>query len=142
MPRDDCLERGDGKFSIRAPYSDGDFDGLIAVATDGSILEDVPAQQFVRQFFVSGKPVAVTGDAVRILIAADVLERRTVTCPPSYRTEVLGAGGNYIDESVAAHHGLVTGRGDDDIDAFCTRMLSVFAEAPRTRHSARSTSPP
>jgi protease I len=120
------------------------YDGLVAVGTgpaeSGAGTGEVA--QFVRAFFSAGKPVAVLGGAVPLLLDADVVRGRTVTCVESLRSEILEAGGNCVAYPVVADHGLVTGATAGDAKAFATRAVVEFAVAPENPHDPRSTAPP
>lgn len=120
------------------------YDGLVALGgtTTGTGPASDEVVEFVRAFFAAGKPVAVLGGAVRLLLDADVVRDRTVTCAQSLRAEILDAGGNCVDYPVVADHGLVTGATADAAEAFATRTLTEFAVAPENPHDPRSTAPP
>lgn len=116
------------------------YDGLVALGDCSATPADSIA--FVREFFADGRPVAVLGAAVRLLLDAGVVRDRTVCCTESLRSAILAAGGNCVDYSVVADHGLVTGATTDDAEAFATRAVAEFALAPEDPHDPRSTAPP
>jgi protease I len=83
----------------------------------------------VRNFFVTGKPVAAICHAPWLLIEADVVQGRTITSWPSLKTDLTNAGANWVDEDVVVDENLVTSRKPDDLEVFCGETVRKFAEA-------------
>lgn len=102
------------------------------VANPDQLRMDEAAVRFVREVFASGKPAAVICHGPWTLVEADVVRDRTVTSWPSLRTDIRNAGGNWVDEEVVVctqgPNTLVTSRKPDDLDAFCTKLVEIFAE--------------
>lgn len=86
------------------------------------------AVEFVRHFFNQNKPVAAICHGPWLLVEAKVVKGRTVTSWPSVRTDILNAGGNWVDQEAVVDGNLVTSRQPDDIPAFNERMLTLFAQ--------------
>lgn len=86
------------------------------------------ALEFVRHFFRQGKPVAAICHAAWVLIDAEVVSGRTITCWPAIKTDVRNAGAIWVDQDVVVDNGLVTSRKPDDIPAFNEKMIEEFAE--------------
>ena len=95
------------------------------------------AVEFVRTFVSSGKPVAAICHAPWTLIEAGAIKGREVTSWPSLRTDLLNAGGRWVDKEVVVDNGLVTSRKPDDILAFNRKMIEEFAEGRHNRATAR-----
>jgi protease I len=57
-----------------------------------------------------------------------VVRGRTLTSWPSIRTDVVNAGGTWVDEEVHTDRGLVTSRKPDDLPAFNAKIVEEFAE--------------
>ncbi len=109
-----------------------DFDALLLPGgvMNPDKLRMVPAAvQFVREFFAAGKPVAAICHGPWMLVEAGAVRGRTLTSWPSLKTDIRNAGGNWVDEEVAADNGLVTSRKPDDIPAFNRKMIEEFAGA-------------
>jgi len=116
-----------------------DYHGL--VLPGGVVSPDVlrlneAAVGFVWNFFDQHKPVAAICHAPWLLIEADVVQGRRLTSWPSLRTDVVNAGGTWVDEEVVVDHGLVTSRSPDDLGAFCAKAIEEFAEG---KHTAQTT---
>ncbi len=113
------------------------FDGLVlpgGVANPDQLRTVPEAVAFVRDFFESGKPVAVICHGPWTLVEADVVRGRTLTSWPSLQTDIRNAGGTWVDEEVHVDKGLVTSRKPDDLPAFCAKMIEEFSEG---RHEAQ-----
>ena len=112
----------------------GDYDALVlpgGVANPDTLRTDTDAVSFVRGFFDEGKPVAAICHGPWTLIEADVVHGRTLTSWPSLQTDLRNAGASWVDEEVHVDGSLVTSRNPDDLPAFCSAMVDVFADASR-----------
>src|SRR6188472_3718707 len=68
-----------------------------------------------RDAMETGKPVAAICHGPQVLISANVLRGRTLTCWPSIAIDVKNAGGLYVDKPVVEDGNLITSRKPDDI---------------------------
>jgi protease I len=110
-----------------------DYDGLVlpgGVGNPDTLRMDDDAVGFVRGFVESGKPVAVICHGPWTLVEADVVRGRTLTSFPSVKTDILNAGGNWVDEEVVVDNGLISSRKPDDLPAFCARLVEELAHTP------------
>jgi protease I len=82
---------------------------------------------FTRRFFEAGKPVAAICHGPQVLISAQVLPGRTVTCYRGIRDDVKLAGARYRDKKVVVDGNLITSRIPGDIPAFNEAMARVLA---------------
>jgi protease I len=136
------LDKGD-TFRVDRSVSEvspNDYDGLVlpgGVANPDFLRANDDAVKFTRGFFDQGKPVAAICHGPWTLVEADVLKDRTVTSWPSLRTDILNAGGKWVDEEVVVDAGLVTSRKPDDLNAFCAKAIEEFVEG---RHKERAKS--
>jgi protease I len=111
-----------------------EFAGVVlpgGVANPDQLRLDEKAVGFVQELFKAGKPAAVICHGPWTLVEADVLEGRTLTSWPSLKTDIVNAGGNWVDEEVAVctagPNVLVTSRKPDDLDAFCAKAIEAFS---------------
>ena len=79
-----------------------------------------------RDMCAAGKPVAAICHGPQLLISADVLRGRTVTCWPSIAIDVRNAGGLYVDRPVVQDGNLITSRKPDDVPQFAAALLSAL----------------
>lgn len=120
-----------------AEVTAAEYDGLVlpgGVANPDHLRTEPKAVEFVKDFFAQGKPVAAICHGPWMLVEANVLHGRTVTSWPSLRTDIINAGGSWVDEEVHVDEGLVTSRKPEDLDSFCAKAIEEFAEGS---HSAQ-----
>ncbi|QCZ93150.1 type 1 glutamine amidotransferase domain-containing protein [Salinimonas iocasae] len=133
-------EKGD-MFTVDKTINDvsaEDYNGLIlpgGVLNPDTLRTNDKAVQFVRDFFVQHKPVSAICHGPWMLVEADVLEGRTVTSFPSIKTDILNAGGNWVDEEVVVDQGLTTSRTPDDMEAFCKKVVEELREGKHDRQT-------
>jgi protease I len=129
------LDKGDTK-TVDAVVSSADPDEYAALVLPGGVANgdfvraDGDAVAFVKSFFEAGKPVAAICHAPWVLAEADVVRGRRMTSWPSLQTDLRNAGAKWVDEEVVVDGNLVTSRKPDDLDAFTTAMVELFAEPP------------
>ncbi|HEX6974973.1 MAG TPA: type 1 glutamine amidotransferase domain-containing protein [Vicinamibacterales bacterium] len=81
----------------------------------------------VRDGVAAGTPVAAICHGPQVLISADVLRGRTLTCWPSIAVDVKNAGGLYVDRPVVEDGNLITSRKPDDVPQFTAAILRALA---------------
>lgn len=84
------------------------------------------AVDVTRTFMQDGSLVAAVGHGPQLLISAGSLDGRVVTCDPGIRDDVRAAGASYRDEAVIRDGNLLTGRGPDDLPAFCRSLVTML----------------
>jgi protease I len=103
-----------------------DYDALLlpgGVLNPDKLRTMPAAVEFVRNFFVAGKPVAAICHGPQMLIEAGVVRGRKLTSFHSLKTDLSNAGAEWVDESVVVDHGLVTSRKPADIPEFNAKMI-------------------
>ena len=80
-----------------------------------------------REMMAAGKPVAAICHGPQVLISANVLRGRTLTCWPSIAVDVKNAGGLYVDKPVVEDGNLITSRKPDDLPAFNDAVIRAVA---------------
>jgi protease I len=110
-----------------------DYDALVlpgGVANADQLRMDTVAVDVVRRMVADGKPVAVICHGPWPMVEADVLRGRTITSWPSVRTDIVNAGGLWVDEEVHVDGAFISSRKPDDLPAFCRTLVEVFAAQP------------
>lgn len=82
----------------------------------------------VRDAFAAGKPVAAICHGPQLLINANILKGKTLTCWPSIAVDVKNAGGRYVDKPVVEDGNLITARKPDDLPRFNEAIIRQIAE--------------
>ncbi len=81
----------------------------------------------VRDAMASDKPVAAICHGPQVLISANALRGRTLTCWPSIAIDVKNAGGLYVDKPVVEDGNLITSRKPDDVAVFSEAILRALS---------------
>jgi len=135
------IDKGDTK-TVDAVVSSADPDAYAALVLPGGVINsdfvraDADAAAFVKAFFEAGKPVAAICHGPWTLVEADVVKGRTLTSWPTIKTDVINAGGEWVDEEVHVDGGLTTSRKPDDLPAFCSKMVEELAEGVHEEQKA------
>ena len=80
-----------------------------------------------RDAMDAGKPVAAICHGPQLLISANVLRGRTLTCWPSIAVDVKNAGGLYVDKPVVEDGNLITSRKPDDVPMFSDAIIRALS---------------
>jgi protease I len=83
-----------------------------------------------RDAMQAGKPVAAICHGPQVLISANVLRGRTLTCWPSIAIDVKNAGGLYVDKPVVEDGNLITSRKPDDVPQFSEAIIRALERVP------------
>jgi protease I len=79
-----------------------------------------------RELFLEGKVVASICHGAWVLVSANVLRGRTITCFSGIKDDVINAGANYVDREVVRDGNLITSREPDDLPAFCREIIAAL----------------
>jgi protease I len=71
--------------------------------------------------------VAAICHGPQLLISANVLRGRTLTCWPSIAIDVKNAGGLYVDKPVVEDGNLITSRKPDDVPVFSEAIIRALS---------------
>lgn len=80
-----------------------------------------------REAMDAAKPVAAICHGPQLLISANALRGRTLTCWPSIAIDVKNAGGLYVDKPVVEDGNLITSRKPDDVPAFSETIIHALS---------------
>jgi protease I len=81
-----------------------------------------------RDAMEAGKPVAAICHGPQVLISANALRGRTLTCWPSIAIDVKNAGGLYVDKPVVEDSNLITSRKPDDVPVFSEAIIRALSK--------------
>ena len=81
---------------------------------------------FTREMIAAGKPVAAICHGPSMLISANALRGKTLTCWPSIAIDVKNAGGMYVDKPVVEDGNIITSRKPDDIPFFNDAIIRAL----------------
>ncbi|MBI1289624.1 DJ-1/PfpI/YhbO family deglycase/protease [bacterium] len=107
-----------------------DFDGLIipgGYAPD-KMRRDARMVKFTKDIFAAGKVVASICHGPWMMAEADIVRGRRFTCVSAIKTDIINAGGTYVDAEVVVDGNLVTSRTPPDLPAMMKAVLQ-FLEA-------------
>jgi protease I len=82
----------------------------------------------VTEAVAAGKPVAAIDRGAQVLISANVLRGRTVTCWPSIAVDVKNAGGLYVDRPAVRDGCILTARKSDDLPFLLEALAMALIE--------------
>jgi|SRR5690625_203722 len=80
--------------------------------------------QFVKDADSQGKVIAGICHGPQVMISADILNDKQLTCYVGIRDDVKNAGGQYKDEEVVVDGNLITSRTPKDEPAFIREILN------------------
>jgi len=80
----------------------------------------------VKDAMADGKPGASICHCPQVLISANALRGKTLTCWPSIAIDVKNAGGLYVDRPVVRDGNLITSRKVDDLGVFSEAIIEAL----------------
>jgi protease I len=86
--------------------------------------------RLVKEADEQGKIIGSICHGASVLISAQILRGRTLTCVKAIKDDVVNAGADYVDKEVVRDRNLVTSRTPDDLPAWGAALVSAIAEGP------------
>lgn len=81
---------------------------------------------FVAKMNKEGKIIAAICHAPSLLVSANILKGKKMTCFSAIKDDVTNAGANFVDEEVIVDKNLITSRKPDDLPAFCREIIKAL----------------
>jgi len=78
---------------------------------------------FVKDFDVTGRPLAAVCHGPQLLLAAELQRGRTLTAWSTVQTDLRQAGAEVKDEAVVVDDNWITSRKPDDLEAFSAKFI-------------------
>ena len=110
-----------------------DYDALVLPGgqmNPDTLRIDDNALAIIKGFLAKGKTVAAICHAPALLIEAGAVKGRNVTSYISIRTDMINAGGRWVDHQVVADQGIITSRHPGDLDAFIDKIVEQVEQGP------------
>ena len=82
---------------------------------------------FVKEMNKKNKVIAAICHAASMLVSADVLKGKKMTCFMAVKDDAVNAGANFVDEEVVVDGNLITSRKPDDLPAFCREIIKALS---------------
>jgi protease I len=105
-----------------------DYDGLIIPGgrAPDYMRTNKGLVNIVKEAFSKGKVVAAICHGPQMLIEADVLQGKRVTCWKSVITDIKNAGATFLDEAAVIDGNIVTSRSPADLPSFCKETIRLL----------------
>lgn len=106
----------------------GNYDAIVIPggSSPENLRQNADILKFVKEANEAGKPIASICHGPQILISADLLKGRTITCYPPLKDDVVNAGAEFKDEEVVVDRNYITSRTPKDEPAFVREILKVL----------------
>ena len=107
-----------------------DYDGLIIPGgrAPDRMRVNKGLVNIVKDAVSKGKVVAAVCHGPQMLIEADVIRGKKVTCWKSVVTDVKNAGATFLDEAAVTDGNIVTSRSPADLPSFCVATIKLLKE--------------
>ena len=117
-------------YPVKADLAAADVDAqeVCAVIIPGGYAPDIlrryPAVvELVKNVHTNGNVVAAICHGGCVLVSADIIRGRQVTCFSAIKDDLIAAGGHYCDQTVAVDKNLITSRKPEDLPYFVEEII-------------------
>lgn len=113
-----------------AESSAADYDLLVlpgGVLNPDKLRVDDNSLSFVKSFIEADKPIAAICHGAQTLIETDYLKGKKLTSVEAVKTDLINAGGDWVDEAVVVDQGLISSRVPDDLPDFNKAILDALS---------------
>jgi deglycase len=110
------------------------YDGLVipgGVVNSDHLRGEEGAVRFVRDFYLSGKPMGVICHGAWVLVESGLLTGAVLTSYPTLRTDIRNAGATWVDREAVVYKGLLTSRRPRDLPAFNDNLIRLIGSGER-----------
>ena len=111
-----------------------DFDGLVVpggIRAVEKLADEAHAKRVLKAFMRASMPVAVIGDAGKLLVVTETAKGRTVTSSEDAKAELEAAGASWEAGPVVVEGSLVTANGVEGVRESMDRFIEVVAAYER-----------
>jgi protease I len=84
------------------------------------------AVDFVRDFAKTGRPIAAVCHGPQLLISADLVKGRKMTCFKTIAVDLINAGASYEDKELVIDGQFITSRQPSDLPDFCHALVEAL----------------
>ncbi|WP_224814554.1 type 1 glutamine amidotransferase domain-containing protein [Hasllibacter sp. MH4015] len=146
-PDGETIRGWDGDDWGRDAEADLGFDEVKTIEYDALVLPggqinpdilrvDDRAIEIIQTFAEEGKIIAAICHAPWLLVEAGIAKGREMTSYQSIKTDVINAGADWVDQSVAISNGIITSRNPDDLKDFVAKIVEEVEEGRHERQAA------
>lgn len=107
-----------------------DFDCVIIPGgwAPDRLRRDPKVLNFVRKIYEQGKIVAAICHGPQVLISANILNGKKVTCVSAIKDDVVNAGAKYENSPVVRDGNIITSRVPSDLSFFCREIIKALGQ--------------
>jgi protease I len=86
------------------------------------------AVDFVKAFAKTGRPIAAICHGPQLLISAELVKGRKMTCFKTVAVDLINAGASYEDKELVQDGQFITSRQPSDLPDFCKALVQALHE--------------
>lgn len=123
-------KKGESTFKSDKAIADAlvqDYDMLVIPGghSPESLRKEAAAVKLVEEFGACGKPIAAICHGPQLMISADIVKGKTMTCFETVAVDLKNAGAHFVDQELVIDGPFVTSRKPADLPAFCDAILKA-----------------